>query len=313
MIKTELGPFLYAYNTGVATLSFSPAADRGALVRRIAITQPSATDNWTVTVEGKQIFNFRVRSTGSQNAVREDDQVSIFHSNFFDFCRRFLGLDPSVPVPLGQTITIASVGGATASILIEYEEHDNSDLTPALLNHPVGTEWLIPVYTYLNATVNAVGIIADDTQVGPSWLPPFFIGTMLTSAWKIEILAAFFQGLGVNTFSGAANHQSATKAKHLFKNGVDLFGRTIPAGIPNVGLGSAAGSANTVFGQLLSIYSSFERTADLFDNVLPSPVQLVNGDTPSVREEITGDVTGGASYEPELGLWIARVHQLPGG
>lgn len=312
MIKTELGQFLYQYSTGVATLSLTPAADRGALVRQIGITQPSATDNWVVTVEGKPIMVFRVRATGSQNIIRDDDQVSTFHSDFWNFCRRFLGMDASIPVPLGQTMTVASVGGATADIQIQFEEHDNSDLGLQNMNHPQGVEWLIPIYTYLNAAQTLPGTFNDDTQVAPSWLQPFLIGTMCTSAWKIQLLAAFFQGLGVNTFSGAANHQSATKAKHVVKNGIDLFGRVTTTGIPNVGVASAAGSANTAFGQLLSSFSSFERTPNLGDAIFNQPLIIQNGDTVNVKEEITGDLTGGASYEPELGVWVARVTQYPG-
>jgi hypothetical protein len=312
MVRLDLGPFLYQYGVGVATLSFAPVADRGAKVRQIGITAPSATDNWVVTVEGKPIMVFRVRATGSQNIVRDDDQSSIFHSDFFNYCRQALGMDPSIPVPLGQTMTVASVGGATANVQIQFEEHDNSDLNPSLLNHPTGSEWLIPIYTYLNTGQALPGTFSDDTQVAPSWLQPFLIGTMCTSAWRLQLLAAFFQGIGVNTFSGAANHTSITRAKHIVKNGVDLFGRSVPAGIPNVGLASAAGSANTVFGQVLSSFQSFERTPNFTDNVFNLPISIQNGDTFNVREEITGDLTGTASYEPELAVWIARVSQLVG-
>lgn len=312
MLKTELGPFLYAYNTAVATLSLSPAADRGALVKQIGITSPSATDNWIVSVEGKPIMVFRVRTAGQQNVVRDDTNTSTFHTDFFNFCRRWLGMDPSIPIPLGQTMTVASVGGATANVQIQYEEHDNSDLGLQNMNHPQGTEWLIPIYTYLNTGQALPGTFSDDTQVAPSWLQNHMIGVMCTSAWRIQLLAAFFQGLGVNTFSGAANHQSSTRAKHIVKNGVDLFGRVTSTGIPNVGNGSAAGSANTVFGQQLGTFAPFEDSPDPGDNIFNVPITIQNGDTFNVREEITGDLTGTASYEPELGVWIARVTQLPG-
>lgn len=312
MVKTELGPFGYVYGVGVATQSFTPAFDRAAIVKNIGITQPSATDNWVVTVEGKPIMVFRVRSTGTQNIVRDDDQSTTFHSDYFNFCRNALGMDPSIPVPNGQTISVASVGGATANVQIRYQERDTGDISSAMLNHPTGSEWLIPIYTYLNAAQSAVGPTNDDTQVSPSWLPGFLTGTMCTSAWRLQLLAAFFQGVGVNTFSGAANHQSATKAKHILKNGVDLFGRNTPAGVPNLGQSSAAGSANTVFGQFLSSYQSFERAPRYEDNVFEQPITIQNGDTLFVREEFTGDLTGGANYEPELGIWIARVSQLQG-
>lgn len=309
MLKTELGPFLYQYNTAVNTLSFQPAFDRGALVRQIGITAPSATDVWIITVGGKEIMRARIRATGNQNILRDDDLGSTFHTDFFNFCRKFLSMDPAIPVPLGQTMSITSSGGATANIQIQFEEHDNADLPPSMLNHYQGMEWLIPVYTYLNASQTAAGVVNDDTQVSPAWLQNFFTGVLVTSAWKVQILGAFFEGVGVNTFSGAANHQSTTKTKRMFLDSRQMFGRAT-LGIPNIGAASAAGSANTAFGQTLGTFAPFEHVATPWDNVFNYPVVLQNGDTCNIQEELTGDLTGGASYEPALAMWVCRVSQL---
>lgn len=309
MLKTEQGPFLYQFAKAAATLSFSPVSDRGALVRDISITSVSATDTWIVTSKGKEIMRFRIRSTGNQNVVRGDDVATMPHLKFFDYCRWIVGMDPSIAVPLGQTLTIASVGGATANISVEFEEHDQSDLGSSLLNHPDGREWLIPVYTWLNASVTAAGPTNDDTQVGPSWLPSFLIGTLLTSAWKLQLLGAFMEGVGVNTFSGAANHQSTTNTKQLTLNSRLLNSRTTK-GIPNVGSASAAGSANTVFGQVMADYQSFERSGPGYMSVFNAPIVLGNGDTFNVAEEFVGDFTGGADYSGASTVWIARVSEL---
>lgn len=309
MLKTEQGPFLYQFVKAAATLSFSPISDRGALVRDISITSVSATDTWVVTSKGKEIMRFRIRSTGNQNVVRGDDQATMPHLKFFDYCRWILGLDPSIPVPLGQTLTIASVGGATANISVEFEEHDTSDLNPGLINHPDGREWLVPVYTWLAASVTAVGPTNDDTQVGPSWLPNFLIGTLLTSAWRVQLLGAFMEGAGVNTFSGAANHQSTTNTKRLTLNSRSLASRTT-TGIPNVGAASAAGSVNTVLGQVMADFQPFERSGPGYMSVFNAPIVLNNGDTFNVGEEFVGDFTGGADYSGASTVWIARVTEL---
>lgn len=309
MIKTEQGPFLYQFAKGAASMSFTPVADRGALVRRIGITQHSATDTWIISSKAKEIMRIRQHASGNNRILRADDQGAAFHDTFFDFCRYILGMDASIAVPLGQTLTIASVGGATANLVVEFEEHDNSDLSPSMLNHPDGKEWLIPIFTSHAASVAATGVLLDDTQVGPAWLPPFLIGTMLTSAWRVQLLALFQEGAGVNTFSGAANHQSQTNTKQLVLDSRLLNSRTTN-GIPNLGTASAAGSANTAFGQLLAFQQAYERAMYGYENVFNQPIILNNGDTFTVAEEIIGDVTGGADYSAAIGVWVARVSEL---
>lgn len=309
MLKSELGPFLYQYAKAAATISFSPVADRGALVRDIGITAPSAADTWIVSSKGKEIFRARVNALGNMNLFREDDQAAMPHATFFDVCRQYLNMDPSIPVPLGQTLTVTSQGGATANLFVEFEEHDNSDLSPSLLNHPDGKEWLIPLYTWLAAAQTALGPTNDDTQVAPAWLPGFLIGTMLTSAWKVQLLGVAMEGVGVNTFSGAANHQSTTQTKRILLDSKQLASRTT-FGIPNLGAASAAGSANTVFGQTMARFQPWERALPYFDSIFNYPVVLNNGDTCNIQEEFTGDLTGGASYVGGVAAWFARITEL---
>ena len=308
MLKTENGPFLYQFGKGVATLTFSPIVDRGALVRRISITAPSATDTWVVTSKAKEIMRFRIRTTGNQNLLRGDDQATMPHDTFFDWARWLLNMDPSIAVPLGQSLVVSSVGGATANILVEFEEHDTSDLGSAMLNHPDGHEWLIPITTFKAAAIAAIGVTADDTQIAPGWLPPFLIGTVGNSAWRIQLLALFMEGVGVNTFSGAANHQSTTNTKQLTLNSRLLNSRST-LGIPNLGAASAAGSANTVFGQTMALQNPFERSGGGYENLFNQPIVIGNGDTFQVSEEIVGDVTGGADYSGAMGVFIARVSE----
>ena len=309
MLKTEFGPSLYQFVKAAATLSFTPRNDRAAKVTAISITAPSATDTWIVTSKGKEILRARIRSTGNLNLFQYDDTSGHSRWHFMEFCRALLGYDPSIPVPLGQTFTIASVGGATANIFIEFSEVDNSDLPASLPNHPDGKLWVIPITTFLAAAQSAVGPTNDDTQIGPSWLPNFLIGTLLTSAWRVELLAAFMDGVGVNTFSGAANHQSTTNTKAVVQNSRRLFSQTTN-NIPNLGAASAAGSANTVIGQVMAMYQPPDKVAAGAELVWPVPLVLNNGDTFNVQEEFAGDLTGGADYSGAMTVWIAKVTEL---
>ena len=309
MLKTEFGSSLYQFVKAAATLSFTPRNDRAAKVTTVSITSVSATDTWVVTCKGKEILRYRIRSTGSLNPVQYDDQAGHSRWHLFEFCRQLLNYDPSIPVPNGQTFTVASLGGATANIFIEYSEVDIPDVPPSLINHPDGKTWIIPITTFLGAAQSVVGPTNDDTQVGPSWLPNFLIGTLVTSAWNVDLLAAFMEGVGVNTFSGAANHQSTTNTKGVVYNSRRLFSQ-VTNNIPNLGAASAAGSANTVTGQVMAQYQPFDKVAGGSELVFPAPLQLRNGDTFNVQEEFVGDLTGGADYSGAMTVWIAKVQEV---
>lgn len=306
MLKTEFGPSLYQFAKAAATLSFTPRSDRAAKVTSISVTAPSATDTWIVTSKGKEIFRFRVRSTGNLNPFQYDDVAGHSRWRLFEYCRAVLGYDPSIPVPNGQIFTVSSLGGATANIFIEFSEYDIADLSPSQINHPDGKQWIIPITTFLGAAQTAVGPTNDDTQIGPSWLPNFLIGTLVTSAWQVQLLAAFMEGIGVNTFSGAANHQSTTNTKAVVYNSRRLFSQTTN-NIPNLGAASAAGSANTAIGQVMAAYQPFDKVQSGLESQFPVPITLGNGDTFNVQEEFTGDLTGGADYSGAMTVWVARV------
>lgn len=309
MILTEVGGYAYQYALATASLQFTPIPDRAAIVKDISITGVSANDTWVVTVGGKEIMRFRLLTSGAQHLAGNSDVGSDPNKTFFDYCRWQLGLDPSIPVGQGQIMTVASVGGATGNIAIEFEEHSPSDISTSMLNHWQGKEFLIPLTAFLSTNVAAAGVVNNDTQVGPAWLPNFLVGVSVTSAWRVQLLAAFFQGAGVNTFSGAVNHQSITNTVQMIRDSVNLGSRTTK-GIPNVGVASAAGSANTVLQTLLGPYHAFDFDIGGYFGTLDVPIVLQNGDTFNVADEVTGDVTGGASYSAALKVFAARVSQV---
>lgn len=305
----DVGPKEYQFSPSAASLTLTPLPDRAATVTRIGIGVPSANDTWIVTVGGKEIMRFRILTTGNQNPLLLATITAGSHPNFFDYCRNVLGIDPSIPVPQGQVMVVSSVGGATAPILVEFEEHSPSDYGSSAVNHYLGTGFIVPIAFSLAASQAAAGAFACDTQVGPSWLPNFLIGTPGTPAWSLDLLALFFEGAGVNTFSGAANHQSITNTVQFVKNSVNLGSRTT-TGWPNVGSPSAAGSANTVLGQVLSAYLPFQAAVEDSPFMLPVPIHIGNGDLFNAFLQLTGDLTGGASYANALQLAIAKVVRL---
>lgn len=310
-LKTDIGPRLYRYALAAATHTYTPLFDRAAMVKRITVDNPSANDLWTVTVGGRELMRFRVDTVGNQRPLIMPTLAAAFNPNWFDYLRDALGLDGSIPVPKGLSIIVASVGGATADIGIEAEEHDEGDITSQLINHYAGLTFLLPIVGRLNAAVAAVGNVVLDTQDAPAWIPNVIIGSQLPVGWMVELLALFLEGEGRNTFSGAANHQSTSQDIRLVRNGEQLLSRpdaqNANNGVLLQGSASAAGSANTVFGQRSGFYPPFQLANDKPDSVLPVPIRLVGGDLLQMSYDITGDVTGGADYSHAHQLFVARV------
>lgn len=311
MIKTDVGGNIYPFGLATASFTFTPLFDRAALVRRINITNVSANDNWTISVGQRVLMVFRILTTGSQQLLSVAPGLPAGNQDWWEFCRNVLKIDPTIPVPNGQSIVIASVGGATGDVELEAIECDVSDANRISLNHYMGTDFLIPVTHFLSASQSAAGAVQCDTQVSPAWVPALFSATALPVNWDVTLLALFAEGMGVNTFSGAANHQSITQDVRVFRNNVLMFTRQ-GNGIPNVGKASAGGSANTAFGQRSGIYPPFVLTLVDDDPLLPVPIHLGGGDVMQVLQEITGDLTGGASYANSLIVWAARI-KVPAG
>jgi len=313
MLKTEIGPRVYQDALAAAVLNYTPPFDRAAIVRRVVIQNPSASDTWQVIVGGREIMRFRVLTTGNQRLLfiptaGSSGASQSYQPNFFDWCRGVLGLDPSIPVPNAMTLTIQSIGGATADLIIEGKEVDSSDANAVGINHYRGNVFLAPIYFSLAAAfAGAAGATTQlDTQVSPPWFPNLFNNSQVPANWLVEILALFNESAGVNTFSGAANHQSALARLQVFKNQTQLFTRNAH-GITNQGAASAAGSANTVIGQRSAMFPPFEQSSDNQDSVLDTPLRFGQGESGQLLYEITGDGTGNASYANVLQVAIAKV------
>lgn len=317
MLRTEVGPRVFNQGLVVATLSTAPVFDRAALVRRIDITNESANDDWQVIVGQREIMRVRHLTTGMQRPFHVvhsgvlESTIGAKHAfGFFGWCREVLKLDPTIPIPLGMTLVVQSVGGATADILVEFKEVDPGDANAYPLNHYQKNVFLVPIQWRLNAGQTAAGIVQLDTQTAPPYVPALFSNTAIPVGWKIELLGLFLESAGVNTFSGAANHQSSIQDEHFFLDQRQIFTR-IGHGIPNQGQASAAGSANTVIGQRSGFFPPIEQALEQDSNLLDTPIVLGGGETLQILHDIVGDLTGTASYANVLLMAVARV-TVPG-
>ena len=317
MLRTEVGPRVYNQGFSVATLSTQPVFDRAAIIRTIDISNESAADDWQVIVGQREIMRVRHAAVGNQRPFHPivNDILSATRGakqawNLWDYVHDVLGLDASIPVPLGMTLVVQSVGGATGDIAVEFKEVDPGDAIAFPTNHYQKNVFILPIQWRLNASQAAAAIVQLDTQTAPPYVPALFSNTPIPVGWKVELLALFAESAGVNTFSGAANHQSTLQDIHVFLDQRQIFTR-IGHGIPNQGQASAAGSANTVFGQRSGMFPPIEQVMSDWRNVLDTPIVLGGGETLQLLYDLVGDLTGGASYANVLLMAIARV-TVPG-
>lgn len=306
MIKTDLGGFVYATSLASAAFTAGPPADRGWILRKFNVSNLSANDDWQVIVGGREIMRFRMLTLGNQRFFIQSGSDGRIELDFFSYCRNYLNIDASIPVPKGLTATIQSVGGATADINGEFLEVDEGQANALKPNHFMGNDYIVPIDWRLNASQSAAAVVQLDTQTAPPWYPALFSNVPIPPNWKFQVLALFIEGAGVNTFSGAANHQSTTDSLRVFIRQFQAFSRS-GSGIPVKGSASAAGSANTVLGQQSGMYppTIFAELND--DNLLPVPVTLQGGDAMQLLWNLVGDLTGGASYANALVKGIVRV------
>jgi len=306
-ILQQVGPRVYANGFAVATLSFTPVFDRAAKLRRLFVNNVSAADNWTVTVGGREIMRFRHLTTDNSAVFKAADTAKVGKANFFSLCMNEIGIDASIPIPLGMTLTVASIGGATADVLFELVEVTADEAAGMSLNNYQGNDFLMPITTFLNASQAAVGVIPDDSQIAPAWVPSIIAGLALPVNWSIDLLALFMDGVSNNSFSGAANHVGTTRNLVVTKNGTQLFTRAANGGPSKTPVAAAAGSANIVTTPLDLQFPPFELVDDLTDNMFDYPVTLRGGDVLTQAENLVGDLTGGEVFARAMNVWIARV------
>lgn len=310
MQRLEIGPRIYRTGYAVSTLTFTPLFDRAAIVTSFQITNVSATDNWTVTVGGREIMRFRLSIVGNNRPFGDAVTNFVRPRDLFDYMKTVMGIPMNIPVPNGISIVIASVGGATADIAIEAMETDIMDISSGMVNHYQGNKFIMPLEGYFNG-VPVLGNNQLDTFVGPAWVPNIFTGVEMPVNFEVQILALFLDTESRNTFSGAANHVSREDYLVVVKNGQTLFGRD-NIGIPMRGNDAAAGSANNVYQPRTNFYLPIQQAgADLYNNLDPFII-LKGGDLITWAENITGDVTGiaGADYAQSLKMAMCQVTQL---
>lgn len=312
MQLTTLGPRGYKTALASASVTFTTLQDRAAIIRDIRITNPSASDDWVITIQQTQKWVVPINTAGNNQLLGKVGASNFSGRSIFRFCREYLNVDPSFPLPQGQQLTIASVGGATADVLIEYEERSPMDVSPDAVNGQSATHNILPVFLVPPAYAGASGVQVKDfaSQKAPSGFPKLFGDVNIPANYTLQILALWLEAGGVNTFGGSANHQSTTQQLLATYAGQQLFSRDANGGIPMVGSASAAGSANNVYQPDLVAYPAFQLINDPEQSPLPMPLVLRGGSDIHFQHSISGDGTGSADYSTFLvGMLVDASYQ----
>lgn len=313
----QIGPTGYEHATAATGLTYQPYSDRAAHVTGVRITKPSANDTWVISTSSKQVTQLQVDTVGNQQVTGAPSASSPANRDLYTWAEQVIGKPITYPVPNGQPFNIASVGGATADITIEFEECSINDVMDTELNHPMSKKFRMPIWAYLSTTISDTAEHAFDTQIAPLFVPPLFIGKQLQAGYSATIHAIWFEPGGRNTFNGGADHQSVTDHLYARVNGQRLFtrvpytdaaGTVISAdGIPAVGTASAAGSANSVYGGDLERFPAFQIFRDPIVPIISPGIHLEPGTTSEWGIAITGSATGGATFAHNYLLALCDV------
>lgn len=306
----DVGPLADKFAAAVATLSYTPLADRAGLIQGVFVDKVSAADTWYFTIGGRVVGAMRVDTVGNQQMLSGPASGAPKNNNVFDYLLGSQNIDLSYPVPQGLTFQVSSLGGATGDVHILFQEFSPGDLNPGMLNHPEGRHFLAPIFLAPpNNITHASGVNEDNytAQYGLPWLPTLYGNVQIPAGWEIDILDIFLEGGGVNTFSGSANHASVSDHVALLYKGTRYFTRDAGGGITNIGTASAAGSANTVYGADASYAPAFQVQNDYLQPTLPSAIRLRGGDTVNFLFGTSGDSTGGADYSHFYTVLLCRI------
>lgn len=292
----QIGPRGYVHAEGVTNVQFTPLSDRAARVTGIRLRNPSAADNWMVLVSGKELGRYYVDPASNQNVLGWPVPGASTERDLFTWYEEITGKAIEYPVPNGQLFEIVSRGGATANIEVEFEECQINDIHPGEINHFEGRHFRMPMWAFRAAAFADANEHTFDTEITPDWVPQLFAGVQVQAGYSADIWALFVNSEGVNTFSGAADHLSATEYLFAVVNGQRLFTRAAQDGIPAVGAPAAAGSANKVLTSALNRFPAFQSVQDASMGLVSPAIHIGPGVTSSWGYKCNGSFTGGADY-----------------
>jgi len=303
----DIGPRGFKNGTAVATLSFTPLSDREAYVTKVKITAPSAADTWNVTVGGRTIATFRVDTVGNQqltglvtSGVPKVWDIFEWHKHQYDCMLTY-------PVPWGQTLTVASVGAATADVEISFMEVQKGTTQKTDANHYEANYFRLPIWAVPPSATTTVGENTFASQISAPFVPSVFTNVQVQAGYVVDLLALWAEGAGRNTYSGSADHQSITNWVFAIINGQRYFTRDVPQGFPLVGTASATGSANTVYNSDLAAYPAFQQQQNELEGMLDHPILIGPGTTSNWGIDTSGSQTGGADYSHAYLVALADV------
>lgn len=307
----DIGNRYFADGNGVATLDVTPIAGRAIMVNRIRIVNPSANDNWTISVGNREIMRIPVNTTGNQQFFGQSSTNYPKTNDFFEWFNDAFDDSFEIPVPEGITLEIKSVGGATANVVVEGYEVTTTTPQSSMRNYYLGSRFTLPVFAYINAAVANAGEVNFDSMIKPPWVPALLLNNSLPVGWQMRLRALWIETGGVNTYSGAVNHQSNIDYLFSKRNGQRLYTRN-NTGIPAIGAASAAGAISTVFGSVGSNYPAFQLMRDNDEASIEPASIFSGGDLIEMGYHITGDVTGGANYAGFLTAALIDIQYTAG-
>lgn len=201
---------------GVTSLSLEAKSGESFLARRI-YCEPNSADTYLVLrVDRKTVAAFRTYGRGGNQLGHIKD--SEFPLNLTEFLESH-GINVTIPVAEGQTLTIDSINAAT-EIVIVYDKYAAGDIRADMPNGSAAKEYTFLQYMESSATLSASGDLLLDTSLSPAEFPDFPCGKVVPARHTIKML-----GLVGNTYCKgvSGSNQFATTFVKLVKDRETMF------------------------------------------------------------------------------------------
>jgi len=266
---------------------------------------PSANDDYlTLLVEGVNVAKFRVKGLGGNHlpypAVKTTQVYEATRGTMLSQLRA-AGLDLSIPVPSGQTLTVSRYAEA-GDVCLVYDAYDRDDIAEDAPNGPRAR-----VRRYLHYVTNASAIVASPADLDESLIwtggDQWPIGG-LDVPHNTVIRVVGLVGCPVAHGDGS-NNKGYCEYLKLLKEGDVLMSDT-QVGIPFVGnSGQTADAAD--YTPVASVIGPATAERPYPPLIFPEPLEFTTGQTLTLQLTVGNAASGGiAAGEVDLALILER-------
>jgi len=304
MAVRELNRFKRITASGGGTL-VAPA-NESFRVRCLCCTPSSSDDYLIAMVEGKTVQKLRVKGyAGNGSPYPAGKTTQLYEASFGGLMNwlRGRGLDLSIPVAKGQTLTVSRFA-ETGDLTIRYDAYDADDVKA---DEPNGVDGLVQRYVHYATNPSAVTAspVAITTSLmwagGDQW-PINLREVGIGLRYRLHGLMGCPSARGNNTIN-----KGYTTYLLLWKEGNVLMDAGDQVGIPFGGLSTTTADAET-YSPVASMIGPLTGAIPYPPLMFDPPLEFTPGDTLTAQIAVAGAASGGIGASGlDLAFLLERI------